>query len=185
MIRHSYNFWSDHFKKYGTHLTPYIVIAIILQYYISYLYFTTPWLFCNYQLVLLNLLPFFTLPRNPPPICQPSKCLLLQYYFNLIILQPFQLKILGHTSPFFCSDQHWPKVEGLCRVKWLPPLNNARRGAPGLTNLIRVVEGKKYLLEEGHSEVAGSSQLSFLNILLSWTSPYTGGNWNSLPTDSY
>ena len=43
------------------------------------LYFTSPWLFCNYQFVLLNSLTFFSQPLNPPPIWQPSKCSLYQW----------------------------------------------------------------------------------------------------------
>ena len=38
------------------------------------LYFTSPWLFCNYLFVLLNpITSSFILPK-PPPIWQPSKC---------------------------------------------------------------------------------------------------------------
>ena len=39
------------------------------------LYFTSPWLFCNYLLVLLNPLTSLPIPSHPPPFWQPSKCL--------------------------------------------------------------------------------------------------------------
>ena len=38
------------------------------------LYFTSPWPFYNYQLVLLNLFPFFTLSPYSLPLWQPSVC---------------------------------------------------------------------------------------------------------------
>ena len=38
------------------------------------LYFTSPWLFCNYLFVILNSLTSSPILPNPPPIWQPSKC---------------------------------------------------------------------------------------------------------------
>ena len=37
------------------------------------LYFTSPWLFCNYLLVCLNPLTSWPIPPRPPPMWQPSK----------------------------------------------------------------------------------------------------------------
>ena len=38
------------------------------------LYFTSPWLFCNYLFILLNPLTSSPIPPHPPPFWQPSKC---------------------------------------------------------------------------------------------------------------
>ena len=57
----------------GTHLAPYVVITLLLTTF-PVLYFTSPWLFCNYQLVLLNPFIFFTHPFSRPPMWQPSVC---------------------------------------------------------------------------------------------------------------
>ena len=70
-IRRLYNLKSDHPNKSSTHLTPCIVITVLLTIF-PMPYFTSPWLFCNWQFVLLDLFTFFTHPLSPPPICQPS-----------------------------------------------------------------------------------------------------------------
>ena len=56
MIRLLYNLESDHPDKCSTQLTPYPM-----------LYFISPWLFCNFQFVLLNPFPLFTHSPNPLP----------------------------------------------------------------------------------------------------------------------
>ena len=55
----------------SAHLAPYIVIIILLTAFLM-LYFTSLWLFCNYQFILLNLLTFFTQSTKLPFIWQPS-----------------------------------------------------------------------------------------------------------------
>ena len=54
------------------HLTPYIVIIIILTTF-PMLYFTSPWLLGNYQFALLNPFTFPTHSPNHHPIWQPTK----------------------------------------------------------------------------------------------------------------
>ena len=61
MIRHLYNLRSDHLDKSRTHLTPHKVIKILLTIF-PVLYFTSPWLFCNYHPVL-NSLTFSLISR--------------------------------------------------------------------------------------------------------------------------
>ena len=61
VVRHLYNLWSDHPDKSSTHLTPHIIIAILLTIF-SMLYFISPWIFCNYWFVYLNPFTFFTQP---------------------------------------------------------------------------------------------------------------------------
>ena len=60
MIRHLYNLWSDHPDKSSTHLTPHIIIAILLTIFPK-IHFTSPWLPCNYQFLLLFNNSFFLL----------------------------------------------------------------------------------------------------------------------------
>ena len=68
--------WTPH--KCSTHLTPYIVFTVLLIIFLM-LEFTSPWLFCNCQFVLLNPFTFFI---HTPPIWPPSKCCLyLWVYF--------------------------------------------------------------------------------------------------------
>ena len=50
---------------FSAHLAPYVVITILLAAF-PMLYFTTSWLFWNYQFVLLNPFIFFTQFPNPP-----------------------------------------------------------------------------------------------------------------------
>ena len=68
------------------------------------LYFTSPWLFCNYQFALFNPFTFFT---QPPPIWQPSKCsLYLWFCFSFtcsFILFQIQLLIDMYLLPFYWS----------------------------------------------------------------------------------
>ena len=44
------------------------------------LYFTSPWLFCNYLFVFLNLLLSSLIPPYPLPIWQSSKCFLYPWF---------------------------------------------------------------------------------------------------------
>ena len=52
-------------------MEPHIVTAILLTTF-PVLYFTSPWLFRNYQFVLVNFFAFFTQPPNTPLLWQPS-----------------------------------------------------------------------------------------------------------------
>ena len=72
-----YATWSHHLDKSSAHLAPYTVITILLSIF-SILHFTSPWLFCNYQFVLLDPFTFFTIPPNPFPSgnCQNVLCIL-------------------------------------------------------------------------------------------------------------
>lgn len=78
MITHLRNLQSDHADKSNTHLQTYVVVTRSPTLF-PLLHCTSPWLFCNYQLVLLNLFPFFnqhpdTHPTPTPHIWQPSEC---------------------------------------------------------------------------------------------------------------
>ena len=61
---------SDHPDKSSTHLTPYVAIRVLLTIF-PMLYLTFPWLFCNYQFVLLNSFTLFTHLPSPCPIFRP------------------------------------------------------------------------------------------------------------------
>ena len=58
------NLPSNHPDKSHTHLTLCIVISILLTIF-PMLYFTFPWLFCNYRFVLLNPFTFHPSPKSP------------------------------------------------------------------------------------------------------------------------
>ena len=79
-----YTLQSDHPDISRTHLTPYIVITIILTIF-PMLYFTSPWLFCNYQFVLLSPCTFSPSPLSPSlwqrSVCSPSLFLQVCFYF--------------------------------------------------------------------------------------------------------
>ena len=64
MIRHLHNSQNDHPNKSSAHLTSYIVIKILLTIF-PMLYFIFPWIFCNYQFVLLNPSPFSLICQTP------------------------------------------------------------------------------------------------------------------------
>ena len=55
---------SDNPNKSSTHLAPYILKTVLLTIFLMS-YFTSPWLFCNYQFMLLNLFTFSLLPPAP------------------------------------------------------------------------------------------------------------------------
>ena len=80
VIRHLCNFLSDHPDKSHTHLTPHTVIRILLSLF-PMLHFTSLWLFCNNQFVLLNAFTFFTHSTKPPFIWQLSICSLYLWVF--------------------------------------------------------------------------------------------------------
>ena len=73
MIIYLYDIQSGHPDKARTHPTPYLFITILLPIFLV-LYFTSPWLFWDYQFVLLNPFALFTHPSNLPFIWQTSKC---------------------------------------------------------------------------------------------------------------
>ena len=58
-VRHLYNLWVIP-RKSSTHLAPHI-ITILIPTIPPMLYFTSPWLFCNYRFVILNLFTSFSL----------------------------------------------------------------------------------------------------------------------------
>ena len=61
----------------STHLTPWIVITILLTIF-PVLYFTSMWLFCIYQFVLINPFTSFTQSPKSPSFRQPpvhSSCI--------------------------------------------------------------------------------------------------------------
>ena len=70
--------------KSSVHLTPYVVVTILLTVF-PLLYFTSLWLFCNYQFVLLNSFTFFTHPSNLPLNWQMSKCSLYESIYILLV----------------------------------------------------------------------------------------------------
>ena len=97
---------NDHLNTSCTHLTPYIVIKILLTIFLMP-YFTSPWLFYNNQCVLLNSFTFFTHPHKTRPIWQLSKCFVSMnlFLFCLFIYFVFniQLLIVMYLLPFYCS----------------------------------------------------------------------------------
>ena len=107
-----YNLLSGHPNKFHTHLTPYIVTRILLTKFPTP-YFTSPWVFYNYQILLLNLFTFFTHPPNQSPIWQLSKfslyvwisvcptCLVMLCFFKI------QLLIDMYLLPFYYSYFHF------------------------------------------------------------------------------
>ena len=71
--------WLDIYMTYKV-INPVILVPIwhhivitILVNIIPMLYCTSPWLFCNYHFIVLNLFVFFTHSLNLPLIWQPSK----------------------------------------------------------------------------------------------------------------
>ena len=69
VIIQSYTLQSSPLDIFSTHLAPYMVIAILLTIF-PMLHFISPWLFCNYQSVLLYPLTLFTQSPKPPPLKQ-------------------------------------------------------------------------------------------------------------------
>ena len=66
VIRHLYYLQSDHPDNSSTHLTPCIVIKILLT-ILPVLYVKSPWPFCNHQIVLLSPFTYFSHPLSPLP----------------------------------------------------------------------------------------------------------------------
>ena len=73
MVRRWYNLQSGPPNNFSTRLAPYVVIAILLTIF-PMRFFTSSWLFCNSQSVLLHPFTFLTLSSNSPPLRQPSVC---------------------------------------------------------------------------------------------------------------
>ena len=104
MVRQSYAFQNVPPNISSTHLAPYGLITTELTIF-PIRYSTSPWLFCNYQPVLLNPFTVFTEPPNPHTLWQPSVCSL----FLWVILSANPMK--GGTSVY--GSTWWSKV-GRC-----------------------------------------------------------------------
>ena len=105
-VKQSYTLQSVPPDISSTHLTPYIIITVLLNTF-PVLYFTSSWLFCNYQFVLFDPFSFFTHLPDPPPIRHPSKhSLYLWFCFcsacSFIVFQ-IQFLIDMYLLPFYCS----------------------------------------------------------------------------------
>ena len=61
-------------------LCPWVMCIRSLAALFPILYFTSPWLFCNYLLILLTPLTSSPIPPHPPPFWQPSKCSLYPWF---------------------------------------------------------------------------------------------------------
>ena len=62
------------FRQFPQHCScPWVMHISSLATPFPILYFTSPWLFCNYLFVLLNPLTSSPIPLHSPPIWQPSK----------------------------------------------------------------------------------------------------------------
>ena len=85
-----HDLWSDAPEWSSINLAPHIVITILLT-IIPMLFFASPWLFFNYQFVLLNPFTLFTQPCNATPMWQPSVCSLHPRVFLLCLLLYFVL----------------------------------------------------------------------------------------------
>ena len=105
-IRHLCNLQSDHPGKSCTHLTPNIVITIFFTIF-RMLFFTSLWLFCNYQLYFLSPSPFSPVPLIPLPSVNCQNIL----WFSVFLLRLFILFFkIPHMSEimWYLSFSVWP-----------------------------------------------------------------------------
>ena len=92
--------------KSHMHLGPHVVIRILLT-VSPRLCFTSPWLFCNNQSVLLSPFTFHPSP-DPPPSWQLSECSLylwVCFCSACLIILFFEIELLmaWYLLPFYCS----------------------------------------------------------------------------------
>ena len=108
--------WSDNHTLYtsvplnisSTHLAPYRVITKILLTIFFMLYFTSLWLFCNNQFVLLN--PFTSFTHSPTSILSGN------HYFGLCVYESVSILFVH----LFCSlDSTWKWNHVLFVFLWL------------------------------------------------------------------
>ena len=65
---------------------PWVMCISSLATPFAILYFTPPWLLCNYLSALLNPLTSSPIPPQPPPVWQPSQCSLYAWLWFLSLL---------------------------------------------------------------------------------------------------
>ena len=103
VMKHLCNLQSDHPEKLSTRKAPYIVIRILLTIF-PMLYFTCPWLFCDYQFVLHNPFSFCTHP-HALPICKPSKRSLYLEVIAGLLVHFFVFQIPHNSETVWSGSQ--------------------------------------------------------------------------------
>ena len=93
------------FLKQKTHLAPYIVITILLTIFFM-LYFTSLWLFCNYQFVLLNPFIFFT----PTPLSHLATIKIFSVSMSLFLFFLFVYLFIYYFLDCICKWKNMPFV---------------------------------------------------------------------------
>ena len=84
VVKQSYTLHSDPLHISSTPLAPYVVITVFLTMF-PVLYFTSPWIRCDYQSVLFNPFASFTQSSKPPLLWHPPvSSLCLWVCFNFI-----------------------------------------------------------------------------------------------------
>ena len=115
VVRQSYTLQSVHPNISSTHLTPYIVITILLTIF-PMLYLTSPCLFCNYQSVRLH--SFTTLHLSFSRFILPGEKTLQPTHFTYIQqCQTFSQVLMRQKELLLLKSNVWSSFTIL--AKWL------------------------------------------------------------------